>query len=192
MRLQRSGDPMTRMRAMTVVVIGALLWTAGCGSSSKTTTGSAADSQQVWANSVCNTLLSWQSSLHSAKQTLTNTKDLSKATIRQVSGQVATANTALVSSLNNLGKPPTPAVGEAKTIVQQLQTQLKSSANQIHNAPSAGSVSEAATVTKQQLTAMTNATSTAVTKLQSLNDSATAAWKKAFSSAKSCQALAST
>lgn len=184
---------MTRMRLATLVMVGAVLVSAsGCGSSSKTTTGNAADSQQVWANSVCNTLLTWNSSLHSARQTLTNTKDLSKATIRQASGQVAAANTALVSSLNNLGKPPTPAAGDAKTIVQQLETQLKSSANQIHNAPSAGNVSEAATVTKQQLTAMASATSAAVKKLQSLNGSASAAWKKAFSNAQSCQALAGT
>ena len=184
---------MTHVRLPAVLLIGAVfLATSGCGSGSKTTTGSAADSQQVYANSVCNTLLTWNSSLHSAKQTLTNTHNLSKATIRQASGEVAAANTALVSDLKNLGKPPTPALGEAKTIVQQLQTQLKVSASQVHNAPSAGSVSEAATVTKQQLTAMANATSAAVKNLQSLNGSATAGWKKAFSSAKSCQALAGT
>ena len=183
---------MTDVRLATVVAMGAVLaWASSCGSSSKTTTGSAADSQQVWASSVCNALLTWRSSIHTTAQKLKNTAELSKATIRQASGEVATADTTLLSSLENLGKPPTPAAAQAKTTVDQLSTQLKSSANKIHNAATSGeSVSQAASVAKNELTGMSEAVSSSVKKLQSLQGSASAAWRKAFSSAKSCQTLA--
>jgi hypothetical protein len=51
-------------------------------------------------------------------------------------------------------------------------------------------VSQAASTINTQLTTMSNAVSAAVKQLQSLKGSASAGWKKAFSNAQSCQALA--
>jgi hypothetical protein len=175
------------LAAIATTIVALAVFVTGCGSSNKTTTGSSAESQQVWANGVCNSFLTWESSLRSAGQKLQGGQ-LSKAALRQAAGDARAANTQLVSSVNNLGKPPTPAAAQAKSIVQNLENQLKSAVAEVKNTASSASAAQAVSVARQQITKMSTEVSSAVRQLQSLKGQSS--WKKAFSNAKSCQALA--
>lgn len=181
---------MTRYASLAALVV-VLALVAGCGSNNeKTTTANAAQSEETWANGVCNAFLTWEMSLSSIGQKLKGTT-LSSASLRQAAGDAETATTTLQMTLSSLGKPPTPTAQQAKTIVTQLSTELKSAAstakNALSNASGPGGRAQAASVAAQQIAKMSNDLSAAVTKLQSLNGDTS--WQKAFSSAESCQAL---
>lgn len=176
--------------ATAVLSVALIAFAFGCGSNAEPTTGSSAQSQQVWANSVCNAFLSWESSVKSIGQGLKG-QARSKSAIQQAAREVQGASTTLRTTVKSLGKPPTPAAAQAKSIIQTLANELQSAGAAVNDALSKASgakgVGQAASVAQQQVTKAFSDVSAAVTQLQSLNAQGT--WKKAFSSAQSCQAL---
>jgi hypothetical protein len=172
-------------------LVTAVLLAAGCGSnsSSKTTTASAASQRTAWANSVCAPLVTWETAV---KSIVTQVKSQpSKSAITSAANQAESATQTLVSSLKGVGKPPTPASGEAKSTVEQLSTQLSDSADQVksetENISGAQGIAAAASAVAATAKTAKSDVSSALAKLKSLDSNG--AWKQAFSEAESCKTL---
>lgn len=167
---------------------------AGCGSSSSksTTTTESAQSQRIdWANSVCAPLVAWESSVKATASQLKSSQTPSKGELSNAAQQVEDATKTAVNSLKSVGKPPSPAADEAKSTVNDLQSQLSDGTDQIKSAVSgiSGVQGLATAVTSIEATAKTmrSELSSATSKLKSLGPNGE--WKQAFSNAESCKTL---
>jgi hypothetical protein len=156
---------------------------AGCGSSSSP--------EADWAQSFCDALGTWKSSVTTAGKTLTDTSNLSKNTAQQAVNSISSANTKLVSDLKALGKPEGSSGPEAKSAVQSLSTQLEKDATTVKNAMNGVSTTQELL---SALPTMANAASSAATsvsdtirQLESLDTSDK--WKQAFEDSDACKSL---
>jgi methyl-accepting chemotaxis protein len=154
----------------------------GCGSSDSSP-------EADWAQSFCDSLGQWKSSVTTAAQSLTDTSNLTQNKARDAVNAISSANNALVDDLKNLGKPEGSAGAQAKADVQQLSDQLKADADKIENTMQGvtsvqgllGAVSSMAGVASSAA----NSVSSTITKLKSLNEE----WKQAFQNSDACKSL---
>jgi chromosome segregation ATPase len=185
-------------------VLGAVLALAACGgsgnsSSESTTTTSAATtttaaqstaaSRAAYANGICGALLTWKNSLTSVASQLKG-GNFQKGALQSAANTVSSANKQLADDVDALG---TPAVGgsQAKTAMNNLSKQLRTSADQIQSAAkgvtNTQSAVAAVSTASTALLQMSTDISSAITQLQSLN--VAQGWKQAFANSASCKSL---
>jgi hypothetical protein len=176
--------------ALAAVAVGA----AGCGSDGSSSEGATTSTQPAsaaWADGLCGALSKWQSSLRSVRSTLKNRDELSKAKLQEESAAVADANKQLSSDVDALGAPPRSAGPEAKAAVNELSSDLRTSADQIRGSTEsisgAKDVVEAVHVSSAALLTMSADVSKTVDTLQSLD--AAEAWRQAFADSDACKSL---
>ena len=110
---------------------------AGCGgdddSSSETET-SAETSAAEWADGVCTALTTWTSDLEAAAEPLGDVSALSGDSIRQAADDVKVATETLTESMRGLGRPDTDSGEEVEASVENITTELDSSAQTLEDA----------------------------------------------------------
>jgi len=182
--------------AVAAAVVALALASAGCGGGSgktteSTTTGSSAASQAVYADGVCGALSTWKTTLSQVAAKFQDYSHLSKAKLQEAAKTVTDANTKLADDVQALGPPPKDAGPKAKAAVQNLQTELKRSANEIstatENLSTAQGVLQAVNVASAALLKMSADISATITTLESLH--ASQSWRKAFANSSKCQSL---
>jgi hypothetical protein len=183
--------------ASWVVALSLPLSIAGCASSSSstpsasdTTTGGQA-STEAWAGHVCSAIGHWNTSVSSARSTLSDTQNLSADKLHHALDQISTSTQTLVTDLRQLGPPDIQASDQAKQdlaalghqIDQQQQKidQAKNNTSSLHEALTAAS-----TVTAAWAQMLSDAQAT-LAKLEGLNGGAEL--RDAFQSSPSCQDL---
>ena len=174
-----------------VAALVALLLLAGCGSSNENASESTTATPASWADSLCGAFATWKTTLTSTASSLQNGGTPTKSQLEQAANTVSDATAKLSSDLKALGPPPKTGSTEAKAAVQDLSTQLQSSADQIKsatkNVSGANGVLQAASAVSTAFASMSTDILSTVAKLQSLN--ATDEWKQAFADSQSCQSL---
>ena len=174
------------------LILALVVLAAGCGSSGSNSTTTSAQAQRVdWANSVCAPLVAWESSVKATASQLRSSQMPAKGKLADAATQVEDATKTLVNSLKSVGQPPTPASDEAKSTVDNLESQLSDGANQMKSDVSgiSGAQDLLTATTSVEATAkqMRSDISSATSKLQSLGSNGE--WKQAFSDADSCKTL---
>jgi len=176
---------------VTIAATAALFALSGCGSSDQKSDISDTSSPAGWADGLCGAVGQWRTSIESVGATVKNVDDLSKAKLEQAATSLSDANSQLASSLHALGEPPHDAAPEAKAAVQQLSTDLKTSADAIRKAAAdvsgANDFARAIPVASAALVTMSADISSTVTKLEGLD--ATDEWKRAFADSPACKKL---
>lgn len=101
-----------------------------CGAAAPASAASSSSSAKQWANGVCSAFQAFGDSVQSTLSGLSGS-----ASLDDVSSEVKTglddATQQLQSSLDKLGKPPTPNASKAQSSIQSLSKELKSDANDI-------------------------------------------------------------
>src|SRR5437016_2498380 len=103
--LPHAGRLLPAVAALAAVVLVA----AGCGSGDDeaSTTTQAAD--VAYADGLCGAISSWKTTVGSARTTLQNRDELSKAKLQEVASNVSDANAKLKDDVEALGSPPQSA-----------------------------------------------------------------------------------
>src|SRR6476646_7213962 len=102
----------------------------GCGSSGDNTTTSAASDLETWAGGVCTAVTKYRTSLAATRETL-RAEDLSRPALQVAVQNASAATRAFTTTLGDLGPPPAPQVDEAKKILQELQSSLRTQADKV-------------------------------------------------------------
>jgi hypothetical protein len=175
----------TSTRIALVPLIAALaLLAAGCGKSSKPET--TAD----WANGFCSSATTWKESVQSAISPLKN-GNISKDSINTAYDDFKSATDTFVKDVKDLGKPNTQDGAQAKQDIDNLTTQISSSADEIKNDVSnvssiSGALAAVPSVTTT-LSSMKDAVSTTYNSLQMLD--AGGQLSTAFQNSDACKTL---
>jgi len=171
--------------AVAAIVLGA----AGCGGGSKTTSG---EPVSQWVDGVCSAASTWKTSLQDVATSLQG-GSLSKSSLTDGVTQVQKANAAFASSLEALGKPNTQAGQQAKSILDQLATELQTASKSMHEAVAKASgvtgVLSAVSSVSASMSSVASDVSKAATQIQKLDPKGEL--EKAFKQSKSCKALTS-
>ena len=175
---------------VALVLVVALL-AAGCGSKKSSETTSTAD----WANSVCSAITTWTSSIKAVGDLFFDSKggNLSKESLQSHVDDVEAATETLRSDLRGLGKPNTQSGQQAKDLVDQLASDLKTEIDSIKQTVDGasgytGAVTAAAAVSTTLVT-MGDQISSTFKSLQELD--AKGELQTAFQHASSCKKLSS-
>jgi chromosome segregation ATPase len=169
---------------------------AGCGGSSKnsseqttTTAPSAAEQRSAYANNVCGALATWKNSLKSVATSLQG-GNLNKSSLQSAAKTVSDANNKLADDVDALGAPKI-AGPQAKTALDSLSTELRTSADQIQSAAkgvtNTASALAAVSTASAALLQMSTDISSTITQLESLD--VAQGWKQAFANSASCKSL---
>ena len=139
------------------LVLAVALPLAGCGSKKPETTAE-------WVNGACTAMTDWATSMKSSVSSL-KSGSLSKDSIQSAGDDMKSATDTLRSDLKDLGKPNTQAGEQAKTSIDQLSSELSTSADAIKSAVDSASdvssaVAAAATVSTTLKTMKNQVTST--------------------------------
>jgi hypothetical protein len=166
---------------------GGVLLLAGCGSKGTTTsTTSTVD----WAGGVCSAVTTWQSSVSSAIDSVTN-GNISKSSIQQAAHEVDSATKTFTDTVKGLGKPNTKAGAQAQQSLDQLSSEIAQERQKIDDAiGKATTLSEIVTqapVILDSLRAMRSDVSTTFKQLQTLDASGELA--SAFKQSSACKSL---
>ena len=177
---------MKRSLLLAVVLVASLL-TAGCGSSKNQTT-SAAD----WADGVCSAITTWECSTKSAGESLKG-GNISKDSLESAADDVTSATETLESDLKDVGKPDTQAGQQAKDMVDQLSSELKTETDSIKSAVNdvsgvSGIASAVGTISTTLMT-MGNQVSSTLKSLEQLDPKSEL--QTAFQQSSSCKQLSS-
>jgi hypothetical protein len=175
------------MVPVLAVGVAAVLLAAGCGGKSTTTT---TESTADWANGLCSSITTWQSSVNSAVSSV-NGGNVSKSTLQKAADQVTSATQTLADSVKSLGKPNTDAGAKAKQAVDQLSTEISSEQQKIKTAisgvTSVSDVITAAPVVLGSLKTMSTEISSTFAQLKKLD--ASGELSSAFNQADACKTL---
>jgi cell division protein ZapA (FtsZ GTPase activity inhibitor) len=179
-----------RVVASSATAVMLVATAVGCGSKEAATTTSSAQALKSWANGLCGSLVTWQSSVEAAGTKLKG-ESVTKANLEAAYTSVSTATDKLAADVKALGKPPTPAAEEADAAVEQLTGQLSNSVDQIKKATSGLSgtneVLGAVSVVSTELVQMGNDIKSTTNSLKSMNGKED--WQKAFDEAPECGTL---
>ena len=118
---------MRRLPTVAVVLFASLI-VAGCGSSKSQSTSTA-----DWADGVCSAISTWANSIKAAGESLKG-GNISKDSLQSAADDATSATGTLESDLKDLGKPDTQAGQQAKDMVDQLSSELKTETDSIKNA----------------------------------------------------------
>ena len=157
---------------------------AGCGSKKQPV------STTDWANGVCSAITTWTSSVKSAADSLKG-GNLSKSSLQSAAHKAESATETLQSDLKGLGQPDTQAGQQAKSLIDQLSSDLKTGTDSIKTAVNgasgaSGVVSAAATIGATLATMSSQVTST-LKSLEQLGGGV----KTAFQQSSACKQLSS-
>jgi hypothetical protein len=189
--------PITRptgtSRLYLVIAIAALAGIAfavtGCGSSSSdnTTTSTASASElETWAGGVCTAVTKYQASLDATRATL-RAEDLSRPALQVAVENASAATRGFTDALDDLGPPPAPQADEAKTILQELRSDLRKQADKVRSLSGTNDVKAAASTITDALTSASADVKNAVDELRKLDPKGNLG--QAFDSAASCSSL---
>jgi hypothetical protein len=164
----------------SLLLLPALL--AGCG-------GSDTSPEASWAQSFCESIGTWKTSLTDAAKPLTDPSNLSKSSVQDAATSISSANSQLVGDLKALGKPSGSSGSAAQDDVQELSSQIQDDATKAKNSM------EGVSTTQELMSAIPTLAATAssaassvsatITKLESQSD----AWKQAFEDSDACKSL---
>src|SRR4051812_45370989 len=149
---------MAPTRVLVLAALGAALLAAGCGGSDEPS------ATETWADGVCSAVVTWQKSVTTTKDTLTQ----SVPTRQELTGSaqdVEAATRTLATDLRALGAPKTEGGAQVKQSLNTLADSLSKSANQIKTAidgASTGGFLAAASSIGQTLTTTGNQVKTTV------------------------------
>jgi uncharacterized protein YoxC len=167
---------------VVLMVVG--LVASGCGSKKQPI--STAD----FANGVCSAISTWTGSVKSAADSLKG-GNVSKSSLQSAAKEVESATATLESDLKSLGEPGTQAGQQAKSLTDQLSSDLKTGINSIKSAVSGASgasgIASAAATVAATLTTMSNQVTSTVNSLKQLGGQV----KTAFEQSTACQKLSS-
>jgi hypothetical protein len=187
--------PITRptgtSRLYLVIAIAALAGivfaVTGCGSSSsENTTTSTASELETWAGGVCTAVTKYQASLAATRATL-RAEDLSRPALQVGVENASAATRAFTDALDDLGPPPAPQADKAKTILQELQSDLSKQADKVRSLSGTNDVKAAASTITDALTSASADAKNAVDELRKLDPKGNLG--QAFDSAGSCSSL---
>ena len=122
---------------LAACVLSLALVAAGCGGDDDATseTETAAEtSAEEWADGVCTALTTWTEDLDAAAEPLGDVSSLSGDSIRQAAEDVKVATETLTESLRGLGRPDTESGEELQSSVDDIATDLESSAEALEAA----------------------------------------------------------
>ena len=182
-------------RLLGAGALAAVLLLAGCGGggSSDTTTTTALQSATEWAGDFCGAFSTWKSSLGPIGQSLLSNP--TKKSLQAAGDDIRNSNDALVDDLKSLGKPPLPRGEEARSVVDQLATDIKNDSDKISNAVSNAStvsdIVDAASVVSTTLVQVETQVQDAVTDLKAIRADEDNSLKQAFADAPACADLES-
>ena len=166
---------------LVVMVVG--LVASGCGSKKPISTAD-------FANGVCSAISTWTGSVKSAADSLKG-GNLSKSSLQSAAKEVESATATLQSDLKSLGEPGTQAGQQAKSLTDQLSSDLKTGINTIKStvsgASGASGIASAAATVAATLTTMSNQVTSTVNSLKQLGGQ----MKTAFEQSTACQKLSS-
>ena len=111
---------MAKRLALTAAVAVCALLAAGCGSSSD---ASDATPTTEWADGLCSSITTWQSSITSIIDTL-KAGGLTKDSLTTAVDDAQDATNTFTTSLKDLGRPDTDAGQQAQDSVNELTTQI--------------------------------------------------------------------
>jgi hypothetical protein len=181
-----------RLPVGALVAVALVATAAGCGgssSSSKTTTAAASELES-WAGGLCTAVGKYKASVAATRATL-HVRDLSRPALQVAVQDLGAATRQLTHNVGELGPPPVPESTEAKTIIDELEADLREQGDKIRavvtNASSSGSVKQAASNITDALTAATDAASHAASELRKLDPKDQV--EQAFEKSDSCSSL---
>jgi hypothetical protein len=179
-------------RLYPVIAIAALAGVAfavtGCGSSSGNTTTSTASGSELetWAGGACTAVIKYQASLDATRATL-RAEDLSRPALQVAVQNASAATREFTAALDDLGPPPAPQAGEAKKIMQELQSDLGKQADKVRSLSGTNDVKAAASTIRDALTTASAGAKHALDELRKLDPKGN--FGQAFDSAHSCSSL---
>ena len=173
----------------TALAAGALLAVGG----GPATAASSNASAQEWAGSVCSAFLTFGDSVEKTIEGLKSSGSVEDAATAAKQG-IQDATTELQSTLDGLGKPPTPKGAQAQSTIQDLGKELSTDANDIQQAltpapSSPGEVASAFATIGTEVQKAVSQTKDAASTLKGLKGDS--ALRKGFQGASSCQQLKS-
>jgi hypothetical protein len=178
-------------RVLVVAVAGASALFALAGGPAGA--ASSKPTAKQWAGSVCSAFLTFGSSVESTIEGLKSAGSVEDAATAAKQG-IQDATKELQSTLDDLGKPPTPNGTQAQTTIQDLGKDLTADANDIEQAltpapSSPGDVASAFATIGSDVQKAVSQTKDAANTLKGLKGDS--ALRKGFESASSCQQLKS-
>jgi type I site-specific restriction endonuclease len=106
-------------------LVAVLALATGCGGSD----GDQQTAAEVWADDVCSTVSDWKGAVEDAQTTLRDPANLSANDVRDALDSVATATSAFVADLQDIGPPGTAAGDAAQEQLSSLSDQLQQQAD---------------------------------------------------------------
>ena len=177
-----------RIVALAACVAFFALVAAGCGGDDESSSQT-----EEWASSACSAVTTWKSDLEQAAQPLSDLSSLSEESIRQAADDAKTATATLADDLKGLGRPETGSGEEVENAVNDLATELESSAAEIETAvEGVSSLADLSSAVGTITATLTTLGTTVESAVQMLADAdVSGELKTAFDQADSCKDLAS-
>jgi len=190
--MRLSGTSRLYLAIAIVALAGIAFAVTGCGSSGSSSgsttsnTNSTASDVETWADGVCTAVTKYRASLAATRETL-RAEDISRPALQVAVQNASAATREFTAALDDLGPPPAPQAGEAKKIIQELQSDLAKQADKVKSLSGTNDVKAAASTITDALAAASADAKQAVDELRQLDHKGNLG--QAFDSAGSCSSL---